>query len=50
MQLSFLHASSTDPDSPRLREMIRTCYDVVEFPDDPENFGDLAIYVRRAAE
>lgn len=48
MQL-FLQASSTDPDSSRLREWIHTFYDAVEFPDDFENFGSVVIYVRRTA-
>lgn len=37
----------TDPDTPRLREMIRNFYDELEFPNDREHFADLAIYVRR---
>ncbi|KAL1957077.1 hypothetical protein VTO42DRAFT_6335 [Malbranchea cinnamomea] len=38
---------ATDPDSPRLRRMIREFYDEFEFPRDPENFVDLAVYVRK---
>lgn len=40
---------STDPNSPRVREMIHNFYDKLEFPGDIEHFGDLAIYVRRTA-
>lgn len=45
--LANMALSRTDPNSPRVREMIRKFYDVVEFPVDFANFDDLAIYVRR---
>jgi hypothetical protein len=38
----------TDPDSPRLRIMVDKFYDQLEFPDNPDHFGDLAIYVKNA--
>lgn len=38
---------SIDPVSSRVREMIETSYTEVEFPHD-ENFGNVAIYVRKA--
>jgi hypothetical protein len=38
----------TDPDSPRVREMIRTCYDQFPFPEDHgDNFSRMTIYVKR---
>ncbi|KAL3464586.1 hypothetical protein BJX64DRAFT_93226 [Aspergillus heterothallicus] len=36
----------TDPDSPRVRQIMANLYDILEFPYE-EHFGDMAIYVRR---
>ncbi|KAL5338627.1 hypothetical protein BJX70DRAFT_366300 [Aspergillus crustosus] len=41
---------TTDPDSPRVREMIQKEYDVFPFPeDDRDDFTTMAIYVKKAA-
>ncbi|GFF53100.1 hypothetical protein IFM58399_09484 [Aspergillus lentulus] len=41
----------TDPDSPRVREMIRTCYDQFPFPEDhDDNFTCLTIYVKKQCQ
>ncbi|KAJ0414665.1 hypothetical protein BJY00DRAFT_318582 [Aspergillus carlsbadensis] len=37
----------TDPDSPRLLRWIAEHYETLEFPHEPELFGELAVYVRR---
>lgn len=36
----------TDPDSPRLRRMVKEFFDELESPGDRENFGDVVIYLR----
>ncbi|KAL4887622.1 hypothetical protein BJY04DRAFT_212651 [Aspergillus karnatakaensis] len=42
--------SITDPDSPRVQEMIRTEYDRLPWPeDDGGNFTAMAIYVKKSA-
>ncbi|KAL4866926.1 hypothetical protein BDV12DRAFT_198653 [Aspergillus spectabilis] len=42
--------SCTDPDSPRVIEMIKTEYDKLPFPkDDGDDFSSMAIYVKKAA-
>ncbi|KAF4214640.1 hypothetical protein CNMCM8980_008166 [Aspergillus fumigatiaffinis] len=41
----------TDPDSPRVREMIRTCYDQFPFPEDhDDNFTCMTIYVKKQCQ
>ena len=37
----------SDPDSPRVREMLHTHYDRVDFPGENIYFGDLSVYIRR---
>jgi hypothetical protein len=39
----------TDPDSPRVRQVMTQLYDALEFPYE-EHFGDMVIYVRRGLE
>ncbi|WEW58642.1 hypothetical protein PRK78_004110 [Emydomyces testavorans] len=39
--------NSTDPDSSRVREMIKNHYQELEFPSDRVHFGTMAIYVRK---
>lgn len=39
---------STDPESIRVRSVIDGFYDQIEFPEDKDHFGDIAIYRRRA--
>ncbi|KAL2785655.1 hypothetical protein BJX66DRAFT_314426 [Aspergillus keveii] len=38
---------TTDPDSPRLQKWINEHYETLEFPPEPELFGQLAVYARR---
>ena len=38
---------TTDPHTPRVREMLRCRYDRVEFPGESDQFGDLSFYIRR---
>ncbi|KAI2014338.1 hypothetical protein LOZ39_002320 [Ophidiomyces ophidiicola] len=38
---------TTDPYSPRVRDMLRDFYDEFEFLRDEENFSNLAIFIRR---
>ncbi|KAJ0413657.1 hypothetical protein BJY00DRAFT_319597 [Aspergillus carlsbadensis] len=39
-------SGGTDPDSPRVQQVMAQSYDALEFPYE-EHFGDLVIYVRR---
>ncbi|KAL2835272.1 hypothetical protein BDW59DRAFT_137420 [Aspergillus cavernicola] len=40
--------SRTDPNSPRVREMIRTCYDAFPFPEEHDgSFTSMAIYLNK---
>lgn len=39
---------STDPDSSRLRNIIRNHYDEIEFPGDDKSFQNLAMYIYRS--
>ncbi|KAL2839378.1 hypothetical protein BJY01DRAFT_250558 [Aspergillus pseudoustus] len=41
-------SSYWNPDCPRVRKMIEEEYDMFDFPED-ENFGEMAIYVRKNA-
>lgn len=42
-----------NPDTPRIRDLIKNHYDIFDFPQDPDNlghqdsFGLISIYVRR---
>lgn len=45
---SNIVASRTDPDSRRMKSVIDELYDEIEFPEDQDHFGDIAIYRRRA--
>ncbi|KAL2837946.1 hypothetical protein BJY01DRAFT_220354 [Aspergillus pseudoustus] len=38
---------STDPDSPRLQKWIAEHYETLEFPREPDLFGNVSMYVRR---
>ena len=40
---------SADPDSPRVGKMVNDHYDAFEFPGQTEDFGELAIYIRRSS-
>jgi hypothetical protein len=43
----------SNPDTPRIRDLIRDHYDIFDFAQDPDNlgyednFGHVSIYVRR---
>lgn len=37
----------TDPDSPRVWELVGNMYDEIRFPEYKEHFGNLSIYIRR---
>ncbi|KAH7133816.1 hypothetical protein EDB81DRAFT_859313 [Dactylonectria macrodidyma] len=43
----WMSPHSTDPDSPRVRDMVEKEYLRLPFPNDQERMGDLEIYVRK---